>query len=73
MFDELFKQDAAPVRAGEPHRVTILEFREDEPVTPSDVAAIVALVAASGIADTVAEQNIRLHESGPARPRQHAA
>jgi len=29
--------------------------------------------AVHAIADTVAEQNIRLHESGPARPRQHAA
>jgi 2-aminoethylphosphonate-pyruvate transaminase len=29
--------------------------------------------AVHAIADTVAEQNIRLHESGPVRPRQHAA
>jgi 2-aminoethylphosphonate-pyruvate transaminase len=29
--------------------------------------------AVHAIADTLAEQNIRLHESGPARPRQHAA
>ena len=29
--------------------------------------------AVHAIADTVAEQNIRLHESGPARPRQHAS
>jgi 2-aminoethylphosphonate-pyruvate transaminase len=29
--------------------------------------------AVHAIADTLAEQNIRLHESGPVRPRQHAA
>ncbi len=33
----------------------------------------VVRAAVHAIADTVAEQNIRLHESGPVRPRQHAA
>jgi len=33
----------------------------------------VVRAAVHAIADTVAEQNIRLHEPGPVRPRQHAA